>query len=58
MQFSFFVKNLTHLAQLSSGMKGIAVFNKKATFAPTCFIWVRSKLHREVVSIMLRMNMF
>ena len=31
---------------------------KETTFASTCFVWLRSKLPRKVVSMMLRINMF
>ena len=47
----------SHLSN-SSGTKGDAVFNKETTFVLTCFVWLRSKLPREVVSFMLRINMF
>ena len=30
----------------------------ETTFALTCFVWPRSKLPHEIVSIMLRINMF
>ena len=40
------------------GTKENFVFNKETTFALTCFVWLRSKLPRDVVSIMLIINMF
>ena len=41
-----------HLSSPSE-TKGIAAFSKEMTFAPTCFVWLRSKLPRDVVLIML-----